>query len=212
LLTCLGFRYVLFSEAYPCINDLSLQATCSFPAPDVGAWRAIAVAVTSPTLPIPPSSGYTSIAFGILAVIITVVKYRWVPVDKRGWVPNLNAIGIAFILNTTTYPTASRLPLRVIILGRLLTRTVAFGSSFVFLWRKNYPMAYGMYGYAVAAGFIAGEGLGGIVGAVLQVRFLIFDFSSDLYTPLCDEILTWRYLGRKSQRKLQRYCHRLPSI
>lgn len=50
---------------------------------------------------------------------------------------------------------------------------VAFGSSFVFLWRRNYPMAYGMYGYAIAAGLIAGEGLGGIVGAVLQVSKLL---------------------------------------
>ncbi len=144
--------YILFSAAYPCINNLSGQAHCSFPAPDVGAWRAIAIAVTSPTLPIPPSSGYTSIAFGILAVTITVVKYRFVPVEKHVWVPNLNAIGIAFILNTTTYPSA-----------------MAVGSSVAFLWQRNYPMAYGMYCYAIAAGFIAGEGMGGIVGAILQV-------------------------------------------
>jgi uncharacterized oligopeptide transporter (OPT) family protein len=144
--------YVLFSEAYPCINDLAGQAHCSFPAPDVGAWRAIAVAVTSPTLPIPPSSGYTSIGFGVLAILVTFIKYRFVPEDKRGWVPNLNAIGIAFILPTATYPTA-----------------MAFGATVVFLWQRNYPMAYGMYCYAIAAGFIAGEGLGGIVGAVLQV-------------------------------------------
>ena len=144
--------YVLFSSAYPCINSLEGQAHCSFPAPDVGAWRAIAVAVTAPTLPIPPSSGYTSIGFGILAVVVTVCKYRFVPVEKHVWVPNLNAIGIAFILNTTTYPTA-----------------MAFGATICFLWRRNYPMAYGMYCYAIAAGFIAGEGLGGIVGAILQV-------------------------------------------
>ena len=144
--------YVFFSAAYPCINYLSVTGVCSFPAPDVGAWRAIAVAVTSPTLPIPPSSGYTSIAFGILAVIIIAVKYRYVPISKQIWVPNLNAIGIAFILNTTTYPTA-----------------MAFGSSIAFFWKRNYPMGFGMYCYAVAAGFIAGEGLGGIVGAILQV-------------------------------------------
>jgi len=144
--------YVLFSAAYPCINDLNEQAHCAFPAPDVGAWRVIAVAVTSPTLPVPRSSGYTAIAFGILAVLVTIVKYRFVPVAKQGWVPNLNAIGIAFILNTTTYPTA-----------------MAFGATVAFLWRRNWPLAYGMYCYAIAAGFIAGEGLGGIVGAVLQV-------------------------------------------
>ena len=143
--------YVLFSEAYPCINDLSISK-CSFPAPDVGAYRAIAVAITSPTLPIPPSSGYTSIAFGIGAFVITLVKYRYVPVKYQIFVPNLVAVGIAFILNTTTYPTA-----------------MAFGATMTFLWQRNYPMAYAMYCYSIAAGFIAGEGLGGIVGAVLQV-------------------------------------------
>lgn len=134
--------YVLFSTAYPCINDLSLQAHCSFPAPDVGAWRAIAVAVSSPSLPIPPSSGYTSIGLGVFAVIITAVKYRFVKPAYQCWVPNPNAIGIAFILNTTTYPTA-----------------MAFGATIVFLWRRNNPAACAMYCYAIAAGFIAGEGM-----------------------------------------------------
>jgi OPT family oligopeptide transporter len=144
--------YILFSAAYPCINNLSDQAHCAFPAPDVGAWRAIAVAVTSPSLPIPPSSGFTSIGFGILAVVVTFIKYRFIPVSKHDWVPNLNAIGIAFILPTSTYPTA-----------------MAFGATVCYFWQKNYPMAYSMYCYAIAAVFIAGEGLGGIVGAVLQV-------------------------------------------
>ncbi|CZR58742.1 uncharacterized protein PAC_08634 [Phialocephala subalpina] len=144
--------YVLFSAACPCINDLSLADHCSFPAPDVGAWRVIAVAVTEPTLSIPPSSGYTSIALGIFAILVTVAKYRFVPADKHIYVPNMNAIGIAFILNTTTYPTA-----------------MTFGSTMVFLWKRNYPAAYAMYCYAISTGFIAGEGLGGIVGAVLQV-------------------------------------------
>jgi uncharacterized oligopeptide transporter (OPT) family protein len=144
--------YVLFSVAYPCINDLNLQAHCSFPAPDVGAWRAIAVAVSSPVLPIPKSAGYTAIGLGIAAVVNTVIKYQWVPPEKHHWVPNFNAIGIAFILNTTTYPTA-----------------MAFGATFAYLWKKNKPENHAMYCYAVAAGFIAGEGLGGIVGAILQV-------------------------------------------
>ena len=61
-------------------------------------------------------------------------------------------MGIAFILNTTTYPAA-----------------MAFGATFAYFWKRNYPAAFGMYCYAVAAGMIAGEGLGGIVGAILQV-------------------------------------------
>lgn len=46
---------------------------------------------------------------------------------------------------------------------------MAVGATFVYLWRRNYPAAAAMYCYAIAAGFIAGEGLGGIVGAILQI-------------------------------------------
>jgi uncharacterized oligopeptide transporter (OPT) family protein len=144
--------YVLFSTAYPCINDLSLQGHCSFPAPDVGAWRAVAVAVTSPTLPIPKSSGYTSIAFGIFAVALVFAKYRFLRPENHVYVPNMNAVGIALILKTTTYPFA-----------------MAVGSTFAYFWQKRYPANFGMYCYATAAGMIAGEGLGGIVGAILQI-------------------------------------------
>ena len=144
--------YVLFSEAYPCINDLALVDHCSFSAPDVGAWRAIASAVTSTSLPVPPSSAYFSLAVLVYAFVQTFVKYRFIPAKYHSYVPNLVAMGIAFILNTTTYPTA-----------------MAIGATFAHFWRKNHPANFGMYCYAVAAGMIAGEGLGGIVGAILQI-------------------------------------------
>lgn len=144
--------YVLFSEAYPCINDLNLQATCSFSAPDVGPYRAIAIAVTSSSLPVPSSSGYFSIAVLIWCFVQTFIKYRFVPEKYHCYVPNLVAMGIAFILNTTTYPTA-----------------VAIGATIGFVWARQWPAAFAMYCYAIAAGMIAGEGLGGIVGAILQV-------------------------------------------
>ncbi|EIM85193.1 OPT oligopeptide transporter [Stereum hirsutum FP-91666 SS1] len=144
--------YVLFSTAYPCINDLEASTTCSFPAPDVASWRAVAVAVSSPTLPIPPSSGYTAIGLGILAVLTTIFKYRFVPPAKRHLVPNWNAIGIAFILNTCTYPIA-----------------MFMGSVAGLTWRRFGGASYTMYMFPVAAGMIAGEGLGGIINAVLQI-------------------------------------------
>ncbi|KAI0474896.1 OPT superfamily oligopeptide transporter [Xylariaceae sp. FL0804] len=144
--------YVLFSTAYPCINDLAQQDNCAFSVPDVGPYRAIAVAVTSPELPIPPSSGYFSIAILVYAFLQTFVKYRFIPPKYHHFVPNLVGVGVAFILNTTTYPTA-----------------MAFGATLAALWRRNYPAAFAMYCYAIAAGMIAGEGLGGIVGAILQV-------------------------------------------
>ncbi|KAG9309763.1 OPT oligopeptide transporter protein-domain-containing protein [Chiua virens] len=143
--------YVVFSTAYPCINDLS-YTTCSFPTPDVQSWRAVAVAVSSPTLPIPPSSGYTAIGLGIAAVLSVVAKYTLVPPKYHAFVPNFNAIGIGFIMNVTTYPLA-----------------MFFGSTIAFVWRRRAFGHYQMFCFAVAAGFIAGEGLGGIVTAVLTI-------------------------------------------
>lgn len=122
--------YVLFSTAYPCINDLSLQDNCQFAVPDVGAWRAISIAVSSPSLPIPPSSGYTSIGLGVLAILLTIIKYRFVKPENWHWIPNPNAVGIAFILNTTTYPAA-----------------MATGATIVYLWRKKHPASCAMCKY-----------------------------------------------------------------
>lgn len=54
---------------------------CQYAAPSVSAWAAVAVAVTSPTLPIPPSSGYTAIGLGILSSLTIVIKVRINDVD-----------------------------------------------------------------------------------------------------------------------------------
>ena len=62
------------------------------------------------------------------------------------------AVGIAFILPTTTYPFATMC-----------------GSTIAYFWRNKYPGGFAMYCYAIAAGCIAGEGLGGVVNAVLTV-------------------------------------------
>ncbi|KAH7928026.1 PMSR-domain-containing protein [Leucogyrophana mollusca] len=143
--------YVVFSTAYPCINDLS-YTTCPFPAPDVQAWRAVAVAVSSNTLPIPPSSGFTAIGLGLAAIVSVVAKYTIVPPKYHDFIPNFNAIGIGWIMNVCTYPVA-----------------MAFGSTLAFFWRRMFFNNYQMYCFAVAAGFIAGEGLGGIVNAIFTI-------------------------------------------
>ncbi|KAG0694195.1 OPT oligopeptide transporter protein-domain-containing protein [Suillus ampliporus] len=143
--------YVVFSTAYPCINDLS-YTTCAFPTPDVQAWRAVAVAVSSSTLPIPPTSGYAAIALGLAAVLSVVAKYTVVPPKYHGFMPNFNAIGMGFVMNISTYPLA-----------------MFFGSTLAFFWRRMFFNNYQMYCFAIAAGFIAGEGLGGIVNAIFTI-------------------------------------------
>ncbi|EJD47592.1 OPT superfamily oligopeptide transporter [Auricularia subglabra TFB-10046 SS5] len=142
----------VFVKANPCINDLS-YTTCAFPAPDVGAWRAVALAVSQPTLPIPLSAGITALVAGGVAIVSTVVKYRFVPLKHHQLFPNWNAVGIAFILGPiNTFPLA-----------------MFAGSVCAAWWRRRNPRSFAMYGFALAAGMIAGEGLGGIVNAVLQI-------------------------------------------
>jgi hypothetical protein len=96
--------YVLFTEAYPCIND-NFITICGFPAPDVGAWRAIAFATPSPTIPVLQSSGYIAVGLRIFAIVLTVVKNRFI--YARSMCSFIrSSLGIAFILNTTNHPQA----------------------------------------------------------------------------------------------------------
>jgi uncharacterized oligopeptide transporter (OPT) family protein len=46
---------------------------------------------------------------------------------------------------------------------------MGFGSLFAYFWLKKNPQSYDMYGFAVSAGMLAGEGLGGVVQALLSV-------------------------------------------
>lgn len=62
------------------------------------------------------------------------------------------AIGVAFVIPATYYSTAT--------LG---------GAIISHFWQKRNPKNFERYCFAVAAGLIAGEGLGGVIGAALQL-------------------------------------------
>lgn len=144
--------FILFTTASPCIMYPPPSGECTYGAPSVSAWAAVAVAVSSPKLPIPPSSGYTAIAISIFATISVVVKHLWIPRKYWVWVPNWNAVGLAFVVPQTFYPIA-----------------MGFGSVFNYIWMKRSPASYDMYMFAIAAGLLAGEGLGGVFQALLAV-------------------------------------------
>ncbi|KAG2143911.1 OPT oligopeptide transporter protein-domain-containing protein [Suillus cothurnatus] len=118
------------------------------------SWRAVSVAVSSSTLPIPPSSGYAAIALGLLAVISVVAKYNAVPPKYHDFYVVCTSViyCLAYFADVCTYPVA-----------------MFFGSTIAFFWRRMFFNNYQMYCFAVAAGFIAGEGLGGIVNAVFTI-------------------------------------------
>ncbi len=146
--------FVLFTDAYPCIIDINAES-CAFAAPSVSAWRAVAVAVTDPSFPVPPSSGYFSIgfcAFGCFMVLIRQFVLRGRLEWMRAYHPNMMAVSLAFVLPQTQYGTA-----------------MVIGAITAFFWARLKPKHFDIYAYAVAAGLIAGEGIGGVVNAVFQV-------------------------------------------
>ncbi|RPA81593.1 OPT superfamily oligopeptide transporter [Ascobolus immersus RN42] len=154
--------FVLFTKAYPCILDVEAEV-CSFPAPSVSAWRAVAIAVTDPTFPVPNSSGIFSIIFGVFAAAVVVFRH-YVLVGSRAkyriFVPNFMAIGLAFVLPTTIYGNA-----------------MLVGALVAHFWAKKWPVNFDVYCYGIAAGAIAGEGMGGVINAILQVA----DVAGDKY-------------------------------
>jgi len=147
--------FVLFMAAYPCVIHPDAYDTCSFTAPSVAAWQAVAEAVTDKNLPIPRSSGIFACVMGGLSVAQVFLRRTYLTGEREKyaiWLPNWMAIGVSWVIPQTVYSTA--------------TLTGAIISHF---WSKRWPANFETYAFAVAAGLIAGEGLGGVVGAVLEL-------------------------------------------
>ena len=75
-------------------------------------------------------------------------KREWV----RRWWPNMMVVALAFIIPATVYGSA-----------------MAIGAVLALIWNKVQPKSFETFGYAIAAGFMAGEGIGGVINAVLQI-------------------------------------------
>ncbi|USW50572.1 Putative oligopeptide transporter, OPT superfamily [Septoria linicola] len=146
--------FMLFAKAYPCILDINAEV-CPFSAPSVSAWRAVAVAMTDPEFPVPTSSGIFAICFSIFgAGMIFVRHYAYTGTWEkyRVYHPNMMCIGLAFVLPQTYYGLA-----------------MIIGAAPCYFWAKRNPQSFDIYGYAIAAGLIAGEGIGGVINAIFQV-------------------------------------------
>ncbi|KAI1094345.1 oligopeptide transporter [Rostrohypoxylon terebratum] len=146
--------FVLFTSAYPCILDADAKH-CAFAVPSVAAWAAVAQAVTDPAVSIPLTSGIFSIVMGVFCIGQVVFRHFYLVGERekyREYLPNWGAIALSFVLPNPVFTTAAM-----------------FGAIVAWIWRKWKLQSFDLYGYAVAAGFIAGEGLGGVVGAILQI-------------------------------------------
>lgn len=147
--------FLLFAKAYPCLLSLETSGSCAFPAPSVWSWAAVARAVTLPSIPITLSSGIFSIVLGVIAVAQVFIKNTYLVGDRehyRNWLPNWMSLGIAFVLPATHYSTA-----------------MLMGAILAHFWIKRSPHSFDVYCYAIAGGMIAGEGLGGVIQAILTL-------------------------------------------
>jgi len=146
--------FILFIQAYPCIIDLNAE-TCQFAAPSVSAWRAVAVAMTAPDFPVPRSAGIFAIVlsiFGGAMVLVRHYAYKGKWAFLRDYHPNMMCIGLAMVVPQTVYGTA-----------------MLMGATIAYIWSKRNVKSFDTYGFAVAAGLIAGEGIGGVVNAIFQI-------------------------------------------
>ncbi|PLB53361.1 OPT superfamily oligopeptide transporter [Aspergillus steynii IBT 23096] len=149
--------FVLFATAYPCIltTESTAAAQCEFSSPSVSAWRTVAVAMTEPSLPIPPSSLTFAIAMSLLGIMAVLTRHflwrgKWA--HMRAYHPNMMILAMAFTLPATHYGIA-----------------FLMGAVAAVVWRRCAPAGFEAFGYAVAAGFIAGEGIGGSVNAAMSI-------------------------------------------
>lgn len=147
--------FVLFTEAYPCIYDASKAKNCPFMVPAVSAWAAVAQAVTVPNIPIPLSSGIFAIVMGVFSIAQAIFRHHFLVGERekyRQWLPNWGAIALSWVIPAPVFSNAALV-----------------GAIIAAVWRKYNMRTWDIYGYAIAAGFIAGEGLGGVVGAILTL-------------------------------------------
>ncbi|KXJ88931.1 OPT oligopeptide transporter protein-domain-containing protein [Microdochium bolleyi] len=153
--------FVLFTTAYPCILDGSDH--CAFGVPSVAAWAAVARAVTDPTVTIPLKAGIFAVVMGVFSMCQVVFRHYYLVGERekyQKYLPNWGAIALSFVLPNPVFTTAS-----------------LFGAIIAKVWRHYNLANFNIYCYAVAAGLMAGEGLGGVVGAVLQIA----NVSGDVY-------------------------------
>ncbi|CAI0649288.1 unnamed protein product [Colletotrichum noveboracense] len=140
--------FLLFARALPCIFDAE-ATTCQFTLPAVTSWRVVTQAIFMDTFPISQSNW-------IFSILMTILK-RYLVGHKslsayQVWVPNMSLVGLAM-----TIP------------GSSVTLTVTIGAVAAHLWKRYSPRTHERFLYAVAAGGVAGEGVGYVVLSMLQI-------------------------------------------
>ncbi|KAI2709053.1 hypothetical protein CBS147332_6112 [Penicillium roqueforti] len=158
--------FKLFTTAYPCIiaegaNGNSTDAAaaqgrrCEFSGPSIATWRAVAVATTSGASgqsAIPEASGRFAVLFAAVGVMIVLLRNMLRAFPAKVYLPNMMMMGLAFTMPSPPYGIA-------MLMGALGAR----------MWKWREERTFETYSSSVAAGLVAGEGIGDIVNGVLTI-------------------------------------------
>jgi len=143
---CVGILFAipvfyLFTTAYELGSE-------ELPAPAALAWKAMAELLKGGVSSLPPFALQAIVAAGLVGVVLAGLQR--IPALKS-YVPSGLALGIAFIIPA------------------FYSLVMFFGLIIWLIWRKASASSAEKYTYAVASGLIAGEGLMGIVNAILTL-------------------------------------------
>lgn len=133
--------YLVFAKAYEIGGE-------KLPAPAALAWKAMAELLAEGASALPPHAGVAIAIAAVCGVLLSVLRknQRLAP-----FVPSGLAVGIAFIIPA------------------FYSLVMFYGLVVWWIWKKISPTTVEKYNFAVASGLIAGEGLMGIVNAVLTI-------------------------------------------
>jgi len=133
--------YKLFDNAY----DIGGE---ELPAPAAHAWKAMAELLSNGLDSLPPMAGW-AVTLGFIFGVVMVLLGR---VERfKKYMPSGLAFGIAFIV--PAYYSVS----------------MFLGALVFYFWKKNNPAKAESLGFSIASGLIAGEGLMGILVAILTL-------------------------------------------
>ena len=133
--------YALFTASYEIGGD-------KLPAPAAFAWKAMAELLAKGTDALPAFALEAALIAAIVGIVLPLL--RKVP-KIAPYVPSGLAMGIAFIIPA------------------FYSLVIVYGMVGWLIWRRVSPGTVDKYNFALASGLVAGEGLMGIVNAVLTI-------------------------------------------
>ncbi|KAL1917499.1 uncharacterized protein VTP21DRAFT_3892 [Calcarisporiella thermophila] len=141
--------WYVYASAYPCI--VKPMDKCEFDLVAVKIWVNVTKLLTEGKVDIPRASIITTIVFAVFSVVYTVVREKWIPEKYHPYMLNLNALGIGM--------TQSH--------GEVALAFV-IGWATTTVWRRLSPESHSKLMYSVAAGSLAGMGIGSVIQALLR--------------------------------------------